>query len=64
MASENISSSSTGNVQVLGSVNENQTGLSAGTNYYVGTDGGLATSEEGYGLLGKALSSTKILIKG
>jgi hypothetical protein len=64
LAGETISSSSTGEIQVLGSVNENQTGLSIASDYYVQLDGSLGTTNAGFGFVGKALAATKILVKG
>jgi hypothetical protein len=64
LAGETISSSSTGEIQVLGSVNESQTNLSVASDYYVQLNGSLGTSDAGFGFVGKALSATKILVKG
>ena len=64
LAGETISSSSTGEIQILGSVNESQTNLSVASDYYVQLNGSLGTSDAGFGFVGKALSATKILVKG
>jgi hypothetical protein len=56
---------STATVNVIGSVNELQTGLSAGQRYFVAANGALSnTSTSPYPFAGTALSSTKILVKG
>ena len=58
-----ISQGASGKITHFGGVNENQTGLTVNTTYYVGLDGTLQTSDSGV-LAGKAIASTKILVKG
>ena len=64
LAGESISSSSTGKINVLGGVNENQSSLSITSDLYVQSNGSLATTDIGFGFVGKAIAATKILIKG
>ena len=54
------------NVNVVGGVNENVTGLTANAEYYIQGDGSLATSAAtpNYGKLGRALATDKLLITG
>ena len=54
------------NVNVVGGVNENVTGLTSNAEYYIQGDGTLATSEDtpNYGKLGRALATDKLLITG
>jgi hypothetical protein len=53
----------TATIQVVGNVDDAQTGLTAGVKYYVEKDGSLGTdSNQPYAGLG--VSSTEILIKG
>jgi len=58
-----ISSGSTGKVTIIGGLNENQTGLTAGLKYYVNAVGGLSTTETS-AYAGVATSSTNLLVKG
>jgi hypothetical protein len=58
-----ITQGASGKITHIGGVNENQSGLTANTDYYVGLSGALQTSDSGV-LAGKALSATKILVKG
>ena len=62
-ANEAISSGSTGEIAVISGVNENQTGLTPATSYYINGDGTLTTTNTGV-YAGRALSSTKLLVKG
>lgn len=62
-ANEAISSGSTGEIAVISGVNENQTGLTPATSYYIKGDGTLTTTNTGT-YAGRALSSTKLLVKG
>jgi hypothetical protein len=62
-ANEAISSGSTGEIAVISAVNENQTGLTPATSYYIKGDGTLTTTNTGT-YAGRALSSTKLLVKG
>lgn len=53
-------------VQLGGSINDKQTGLTAGQTYYVRTDGTISTTSEAVPLdvvAGTAVSATKILVK-
>lgn len=59
-ATENISNGSSGKITILGGVNENQTGLTVNTTYYVNADGTLGTS--GSYKIGRAVGTTKLLI--
>jgi hypothetical protein len=61
ISTEAISSTATGTITVVGGVNEQQTGLTTGSTYYVAADGSLSTTDSGY-KVGKAISATKILI--
>ena len=63
IATAAISSGASGDVTILGGVSTNQSGLTAGTNYYVHTDGTLTATANDYPI-GEALSATKLLIKG
>jgi hypothetical protein len=60
ISTEAISDTATGAVTVFTGVNEQQTGLTTGSKYYVAGDGSLATS--GSVPIGRALSATKLLI--
>lgn len=62
IAFENISDGATGFIQTRGNVDSNQTGLTAKSVYYVDTDGSLTTSSGGGRKIGKALSTTRLLI--
>jgi hypothetical protein len=60
-----IADTASGAVAVTGNVNEGQSGLTAGTKYYLQKDGSLATTADTPSVeAGIALSSTKLLIKG
>ena len=61
ISTEAISSGSTGTITVLGGVNEQQTGLTVGSTYYVAADGTLSTTDTGY-KIGKAIAATDLLI--
>ena len=56
-----ISNSATGTITIEGGINESQSSLSIGTNYFVADNGSLTTSNTGR-RLGKAVSTTKILL--
>lgn len=62
IAAEAIASGATGAVTIVGGVNESQTGLTIGSTYYVNYDGTLTTTATNYGKIGRAISSTKLLI--
>ena len=59
-AAENISDASSGQITILGGINEGQTGLTVNTTYYVNGDGTLGTS--GSYKIGRAISTTKLFI--
>ena len=53
----------TATVQIVGSVDDAQSGLTAGQSYYVGSDGSISTSVTNV-FAGTAISSTQIIVKG
>ena len=63
-----IADGTSGTVKIIGGVAEGLTGLTVGATYYVNYDGTLTTTESAglpngtYGKIGKALTSTKLLI--
>lgn len=59
-----VSDGATGDFTIVGGVNTGVSGLTAPNNYYVQGDGTLATTADdpNYGLAGRALSATSILI--
>ena len=60
-----FSASSTATVQVVGNINTNQSGLTAGSKYYLQKDGSLNIVESNPSVYaGRALSATSLLIKG
>ena len=63
IAAATISSGSSGKVTLFGGVNENVTGLTIGSTYYVSIGGGLSTVDNGT-KVGKAVAANKILISG
>tara|TARA_R110002020_G_scaffold471870_1_gene699333 strand:- start:304 stop:2673 length:2370 start_codon:yes stop_codon:yes gene_type:complete len=56
-----ISDSATGTITLQGGINESQSSLSIGTDYFVADDGSITTSDTER-RLGEAISSTKILL--
>jgi len=58
-----ISDTASGNIMLLGGVTSNQSSLTAGSTYYVQSNGSIATTTSSV-TAGKALSATKLLIKG
>ena len=59
------SDTATATIQTVGSVDDAQSSLTAGTAYYVQRDGTLATTADTISVLaGTALSATKLIIKG
>lgn len=59
------SDTSTATVQVVGAVDDAQSGLTAGQSYYVQTDGTLSTTADTPSVFaGTAISATKIIVKG
>ena len=64
ISSASYSNGNTATIHVIGKVNENQSGLSAGSKYYVIDNGTLSTTAGTPSVdAGLALSSTKLLIK-
>lgn len=65
LSSAAYTNSQTASVVLQGGLSDNQTGLTSGSTYYVQTDGTIATSADNPSVeVGKALSSTSILLKG
>ena len=59
------SDAATATVQIIGAVDDAQSGLTAGQAYYVQTDGTLATTPDTPSVFaGTAISSTKLIVKG
>jgi hypothetical protein len=65
VSSASYSNGQTATIKVIGGVDSNQSGLTAGLKYYARANGTLSASE-GFGVTyaGLALSATKILVKG
>ena len=63
LSSESISDTASGTINLYGSINEAQTGLTVASNYYVQFDGTIDTTESSV-KIGKALTSTKLLVSG
>lgn len=61
VATEAISDTATGAITIIGGVNDQQSGLTAGSVYYVGKTGALSATATDY-KVGKALSATELLI--
>ena len=61
LAAESISDTATGKITVQGGINENQTSLSIGTNYFA-TDAGLVATS-GTIFIGRAIATTKVQIE-
>ena len=52
-------------IDIVGTVNKDQSGLTAGQTYYVQTDGTLGTSADSPSVVaGTAISATEIIVKG
>ena len=65
IAAEAISDTATGKINIIGGVNEGQTGLTAGQTYYVQGDGSLGLNPAVPSVVaGTAISSTKLIVKG
>jgi|11_taG_2_1085331.scaffolds.fasta_scaffold00344_1 hypothetical protein len=62
-ATAGINSGASGDITVIGGVNEQQSGLTAGSKHYVNS-GGAVTTDSGGTYAGVALSATKLLVKG
>jgi len=59
------SDTDTANIQIIGSVDDAQTGLTAGQSYYVQRDGTLSTTPADPSVFaGTAVSATKLIVKG
>ena len=59
------SNSATATIQVVGSVDDAQSGLTAGQAYYVQTDGSLSTTADDPSVFaGTAVAATKLIVKG
>ena len=55
----------TATLQVVGSVDDAQSGLTAGQTYYVQKDGSLSTTADSPSVIaGTAVSATEIIVKG
>ena len=61
-AGENISSGQSGKILTLGSVSEDQTGLTVNARYYLKDDGTIDTTQVSGREVGKAVASTKLII--
>ena len=65
IAAEAIADTATGKINIIGGVNEGQTGLTAGQTYYVQGDGSLGLSPDTPSVVaGTAISATKLIVKG
>jgi len=62
ISTQTVADTETAGISLYGGVNENQTGLTTQTEYFVDADGSLTTTDTGYPI-GKAISSTKLLIE-
>jgi len=60
-----VSSGNAANIDIVGSVNENQSSLTVGSKYYLQSDGTLGTSADTPSVeAGTAVAATKIIVKG
>lgn len=65
IASEAIADTATGKINIIGGVNEGQTGLTAGQTYYVQGNGSLGLNPGVPSVVaGTAISATKLIVKG
>lgn len=64
ISSGNYGTGSAATIQTIGSVDDAQSGLTAGTDYYVSPSGALDSTGIGQPYAGLALSPTRLLIKG
>lgn len=62
ISTEAISDTATGTITIPGGVNEQQSGLTTGSVYYIADDGSLTTSTASGRKIGKAIATTKLLI--
>jgi hypothetical protein len=59
-----VASGGNANVDIIGSLSTNQSGLTAGQQYFVQTDGTIGTTADSPSVLaGTAISSSKLLVK-
>ena len=63
-ANSAISDTATGTINTVGTIATNQSSLSVGAEYYLKADGTLSASSTDYARIGKALTSTTLLIGG
>jgi len=64
-ANADYANGATATVEIAGNINDDQSGLTAGQEYFVQGDGSLSlTADDPSVSAGKALSATKILVKG
>ena len=61
IAAEAISDGASGDITILGGVNENQSSLTINTVYYAQPTGGIGTTSQDF-KVGRAISATKILV--
>jgi len=59
-----INNGATGDITVIGGVNDQQSGLTIGLKYYVSGSGSLSSSSTGGQYAGVATAATKLLVKG
>jgi hypothetical protein len=65
VATEAISDGATGSINIIGGVDDNQSGLTANQTYYLIADGTLSTSADDNNVkFGYSLSATEIMMKG
>ena len=64
ISSASYATGSAATIQTIGSVDDAQSGLTAGTDYYVSPNGALDSVATGQPYAGLALSPTRLLIKG
>ena len=65
ISNDSYSDGETAQVQIVGAVDDAQTGLTAGQSYYVQIDGSLSTSADTPSVFaGTAISATKLIVKG
>jgi len=61
VAAEDIDSAGTGSINIIGGINEGQTGLTVNSSYFVADDGSLTTTNNGR-KIGRGVASTKLLV--
>ena len=62
IANSTVADTESVNIDILAGTNASQTGLTIGDTYYVDVDGTITNIDSGYGVIGKALSATELLI--